>query len=109
MNFGEKLHTELKNIKTKCISVNKYNKKEKEIIYSILELQKNTGLNIDKLKDLIIKYSKGIDNDKSKTILEGFENPKNFTIPKEVYINSNNRGFNNDYDIFDQALYEINN
>lgn len=107
MNFGEKLYTELKNIKTKCITVNKYSKKEKEIIYSILELQKNTGLDIDKLKNLIIKYSKTISkNDKSQPIIESFENPKNIKVPDKVYSNSENRGFDN-FDIFNQALYNI--
>lgn len=107
MNFGEKLYTELKNIKTKCITVNKYSKKEKEIIYSILELQKNTGLDINKLKNLIIKYSKTISkNDNSQPIIESFENPKNIKVPNEVYSNSENRGFDN-FDIFNQALYNI--
>ena len=107
MNFGEKLYSEVKNIKTKCITVNKYNKKEKEIIYSILELQKNTGLDINKLKDLIIEYSKTIlKNNKSEPIIESFENPKNVKISNQVYTNSGNRGFDN-FDIFNQALYNI--
>ena len=107
MNFGEKLYSEVKNIKTKCITVNKYNKKEKEIIYSILELQKNTGLDINKLKDLIIEYSKtNLKDNKSEPIIESFENPKNVKISNQEYTNSGNRGFDN-FDIFNQALYNI--
>lgn len=111
MNFGEKLYTELKNIKTKCITNKKNNKKEKEIIYSILEIQKKTGLNINTLKDLIIKYSKTVINDKNNTKskkqnIETFEDYHDIHNPKEIYINSENRGFNN-YDIFNQALNNI--
>ncbi len=58
INFGEKLHKEIKNIRTKCINIDKYKKNEKNILYIITKLQKSTNLEIDELYELILEYFK---------------------------------------------------
>ena len=58
INFGEKIHKEIKNIRTKCININKYKKNEKNIQYILSKLQKNTDLEIDELYKLILEYYK---------------------------------------------------
>jgi hypothetical protein len=58
MNTSEKLHNELKHIRTKCINVYKHNKIEQKMIKLILEIKKNTGLELYQIKNIIMNLNK---------------------------------------------------
>tara|TARA_Y100000385_G_C12986953_1_gene591070 strand:- start:5 stop:742 length:738 start_codon:yes stop_codon:yes gene_type:complete len=93
MNTSDKIYSEVKNIRAKCINVNKINSKQSEMLDLLNDVKNKSGLEFNDIKKLIFKYKKELENKVNK---EGFENFNDLASKNNdlIYSSALSRGLN---------------